>query len=305
MYCGTCGALFRDDNAASCGTCGALRGGATSSPAPLRQVERGDAAALPPFRGGRIDWTLRDVLFGLLWFVALFQVIPIPFVLPFALAGSESELFLGANLVAGMGADLGLVFFAAWFTFRKYGGGWPRLGFAMPTWGTAGWGVGAAVLALMLAAAYGFIINYFDIGALKSQCDDQIPSEVLDSTVLMVITGIVVMGFAPVCEEIFFRGFIFPGMARGWSVPIAMVASGLVFSLGHIGPSLHKTLVPILIIGAVFAASYWKSGNILSTMLAHLIFNTIAYVGLTQCDPGDVASLGWARDLLGGAMAAR
>jgi membrane protease YdiL (CAAX protease family) len=260
------------------------------------------AALLPPFVGGRIDWTLRDVLFGLLWFFALFQIIPIPFVLPFAFAGTESELFFGASLVGGMGADIGLVVVAVFFTFRKYGGGWARLGLHAPTWWTLWWGLGAFVAAFALAAAYSGIIDWFDIDALRSQCDDQIPNEVLDSTLLMAITGVIVIGFAPVCEEVFFRGFIFPGMAKGWGFVAAIFISGLVFSAGHISLALHKTLVPILIIGAVFAAVYYKSGNIFSTMLAHLLFNTIAFVGLTQCDPDDAASLGWARELLAGVM---
>ncbi len=308
MYCGQCGALLPDDSAAFCGTCGARRGTSAtagrsfaSSAGDVLEPETGDVM-LPPFAGGRIDWTLRDVLFGVLWFFALFQIIPIPFVLPFALAGTESELFFGANLVGGMGADVGLVVVAAFFTFRKYGGGWARLGFRTPSWGTLWWGLGAVVAAFALYAAYVGIIDWFDIDALRSQCDDQIPKQVLDSTVLMAILGVVVIGFAPVCEEIFFRGFIFPGMVKRWGVVAAVFASGLVFSVGHIGLAIHKTIVPILIIGAVFAAVYYKSGNIFSTMLAHLLFNAIAFVGLTQCDPDDAASLGWAHNLLAGVM---
>jgi membrane protease YdiL (CAAX protease family) len=78
--------------------------------------------------------------------------------------------------------------------------------------------------------------------------------------------------------------------------------SGIVFASAHISLAWHKTFVPIFIIAAVFAAAYYKSGNILSTIAAHGVFNTISFIGLTQCDPDDGASLMWARDMLAGAM---
>ena len=257
-----------------------------------------------PFTGGTVDWTLKDVLFALLWFLGLLIVLPIPFAIPFAIAtGSESTATFAASLIGSAVADVGFIVVAATFSFRKYGGGWERLGFRMPTWSAAGWALAALVAAVALGAAYGFIIQLFDIQALKSECDDQIPDQVLDNAALMAVTGMIVIGFAPVCEETLFRGFVFPGMAKAWGVGLAIVASGAVFAAAHIGLSWHKTFVPIFIIGAVFAAAYYKSGNILSTIAAHCMFNTIAFVGLTQCDADDTATLGWARDLLRGALA--
>ncbi len=296
MNCGQCGALLRDDFA-FCGACGAPRG---EAPAQAAVAFAGGG----PFTGGRIDWTLRDVLLALLWFLGLLIVLPIPIAVPFAIASGVDSVPSYAASLAGSGlAQIGFVIVAASFSFRKYGGGWERLGFRRPTWSTAGWSLAAVVAALALAAMYGGVIEAFDIGALKSECDDQIPETILNNTGLMAVTGVIVIGMAPICEETLFRGLVFTGMAKAWGVVGAIGISAAVFASAHIGPAWHKTFVPIFIIAAVFAAAYYKSGNLLTTIAAHLLFNTISFIGLTQCDTDDAASLGWARDLLAGAMA--
>jgi membrane protease YdiL (CAAX protease family) len=292
MYCGQCGARLADE-AIYCGNCGARRftvGGAALAAPPAFGAATGDPFE-PPFAGGRIDWSLVDVLFGVLWFLALFLLLPIPIVVPFLAFGEDSTEYYGAALVTGAFSELGLVAVAAWFTFRKYGGSWPRLGLHAPSWPVLGYAIGAVVAAFILAAIYGVIIEIFDIDWLRSERDDQIPNEVLDSAALMVIAGIVTIAFAPVCEEIFFRGFVMPGMLRAWGVTAAIVVSGLVFSAAHIGPNIHKTLVPIFIIGAVFGFAYWRSGNILTTILAHLIFNAISFAALAASDPDDAEAV--------------
>ena len=308
MYCGQCGALLANDDAAFCGACGARRAAPSEAaryvassgdpPAPEQDAD----AALPPFAGGRIDWTLRDVLFGSLWFLAFFLVIPIPFVAPFLAFGDDSPQYMSAALFAGAASEVALIGIAVWFTFRKYGGSWARLGFRTPTWSTVGYAAAAVAAAFALAAVYGVLIEIFDIDALRSQRDDQLPREVLDSGALLAIAGVVVIGFAPVCEEIFFRGFILPGMVKAWGVTIGIALSGLVFSTAHIGPAWHKTLIPIFIIGAVFGAAYYRSGNIFTTILAHALFNAISFAALAAGDADEQAALGAARELLAGAM---
>jgi membrane protease YdiL (CAAX protease family) len=235
--------------------------------------------------GRRIDWTPKDVLFGVLWFLALFIAAPIPIATPFAVVwGDESSEFYAASLILSMVAEAGIVVVAAMYTFRKYGGSWERLGLGPITWRHAAWGLAAFVGAIIFAFAYGLIIEALDAEALKSDCDDQLPKDILNNTALLALAGITIIGFAPLCEEIFFRGFIFTGLANGWGVVAGIVASGFVFSMAHLGLNLHKTFVPILGIGIIFAFCYWRSGNLVSTILAHLIFNSMSYVVLTTRD---------------------
>jgi membrane protease YdiL (CAAX protease family) len=91
-------------------------------------------------------------------------------------------------------------------------------------------------------------------------------------------------------------------MAKAWGAPIAIVVSALVFSAAHISANIHKTIVPIFIIGAVFGFTYYKSGNLLSTIGAHLVFNTISFLGLALSEPDDSGALAAALDVLAGVI---
>jgi membrane protease YdiL (CAAX protease family) len=309
MYCRNCGSRLAE-GAATCSNCGsAVRPEDGTQPFAMQPVGEpsfaSDANAFAgPFNGGRVDWTLQDVLFALLWFLALLILLPIPIVIPFAVISGdiESTASYHGNLLGSGLAQIGFVVTAVWFSFRKYGGSWQRLGFRTPTWSTVGWGLAAVVAAFALAAGYGGLIELFDVEQLKSQCDDQIPEDILNNTGLMVMTGVIVIAFAPFCEETLFRGLVFTGMTKAWGVGAAIVVSGIVFASAHISLAWHKTFVPIFIIAAVFAAAYYKSGNIWSTIGAHAIFNTLSFVQLTTCDPDDAQNVSWARNILAGAL---
>lgn len=273
------------------------------------EITAGSAPAPGEHRGPggrRIDWTLRDVGLGMLWFLGLFLLFPVPFAGAAAIisGSTDSNLTYAVSLIAGAGSEVGLIVVAAAYTWGKYGGSWERLGIAMPTLSTFGWGVAALGVALALGYAYGITIEIFDIDWLRSQCDDQLPQDVINNIGLMTLAGIIAIGFAPVCEEIFFRGFLFTGMLRAWGLVLGVLASGLVFSVAHIGENMHKTIIPIFIIGAVFAAAYYRSGNIFTAIFAHLVFNSVSFAIIAGggCDPDDTAALTAARDMLGGVM---
>lgn len=243
------------------------------------------SARVPVIGGRPVEWNLRDILFGCLWFLTLFLMLPLPFAAALLVAyGEDSTGFFIGSLLVGAASEAGLIVVAAWFTFRKYGGGWERLGFKAPGWGVLGWATAAIVATFVFNIMYTVVIETLDIGALKSACDDQVPKELQDSTVAMVVASVVFVTFAPVCEEIFFRGFVFPGFWRAFGVVLGAVASGFVFSVAHISPNLHKTIIPIFVIGVIFALAYWKSGNILTTMLAHFAQNAMAVALLWTTD---------------------
>jgi membrane protease YdiL (CAAX protease family) len=227
----------------------------------------------PIMHGQRIDWTPRDVLFGVLWFIFLFVVAPLPFVLPFLAAyDSDSTELFAVSLVASMFSEAGLVVVASVYTWRKYGGSWDRLGFRAPSRSTLGWAAVALLGAFLWSAAYGALIEIFDVDSLRAACDEQVPGNVQDNVAVLALASVVFVTFAPVCEETFFRGFIFPGLAR-WGVPAAVVVSAALFSVAHLS---YKAFVPIIGIGMIFALAYWKSGNLLTTILAHFAYNCIS-----------------------------
>ena len=89
---------------------------------------------------------------------------------------------------------------------------------------------------------YGVIVEVFGLDFLKTDCAEQIPKEVRDERVLLALASLVVIAFAPVCEELFFRGFMFTGLARLWGLVPGLSSSALLFSLAHVS---YKSFVPI------------------------------------------------------------
>lgn len=74
-----------------------------------------------------------------------------------------------------------------------------------------------------------------------------------------------------ICEEIFFRGFIFTSFNRSKkSVKVAIICSGILFGFMHMD---FLRIVPTSILGILFAYSVYKSGSILTSMIMHFLNN--------------------------------
>jgi hypothetical protein len=117
------------------------------------------------------------------------------------------------------------------------------------------------------------MVELFDLDVLRTDCAEQIPQAVRDDRLLLALAAVVVIVFAPFCEEVFFRGFITTGIARAWGIALAIIITGLLFSGAHFLP---KSFLPIALIGMIFAVAYWRSGNLWSTVAAHTAFNSLS-----------------------------
>jgi len=75
---------------------------------------------------------------------------------------------------------------------------------------------------------------------------------------------------APVWEEVFFRGTLFPWLAGRMPVHQAQWLSALAFGAVHLhGP----TLIPLTFFGALLAGIYRTSGSLVPAILVHALFN--------------------------------
>jgi membrane protease YdiL (CAAX protease family) len=94
------------------------------------------------------------------------------------------------------------------------------------------------------------------------------------STLLLVIGAVVVIGVAPVCEELFFRGILFTVLRRRMAFWPAALIDGVLFGFVH--GSL--VIVPVLAaLGIMFCYVYERTGSIFPTIALHSLNNTIAY----------------------------
>lgn len=98
-----------------------------------------------------------------------------------------------------------------------------------------------------------------------------------------VIAGILIIGAAPIAEEIFFRGFIFGGFRTRLSFPVAAVLSGAIFGLFHYTGSGSEAVIPQLaFLGLALAWVYEETGSIYPTIALHVLNNAFAFVVITS-----------------------
>lgn len=83
-----------------------------------------------------------------------------------------------------------------------------------------------------------------------------------------IVTGI----FAPLSEEIFFRGFLYQALRRKIGVRWGILIASLVFGFMHLD---IVRMVPLTLGGIVLNILYEKSGSIYPSMIAHGVWNSI------------------------------
>jgi CAAX protease family protein len=103
--------------------------------------------------------------------------------------------------------------------------------------------------------------------------------ELFSSKAVLPVVFVAVILAAPLAEEVFFRGFVFPGLIRLIGVAGAIFASGLVFAMFHIqGADTVGLIIPFTPIGMLFAWLYYKTGTLWTSIAAHLVFNLVSFI---------------------------
>ncbi|HLL79182.1 MAG TPA: type II CAAX endopeptidase family protein [Ktedonobacteraceae bacterium] len=150
------------------------------------------------------------------------------------------------------------------------------LGFRKSSLGRAvGYILGFMLLIFIINFAYSSIITTFH---LNLQTNDQV---ILARSKLAPITTYATLFaavfIAPFCEEIFFRGFVFPGLLKGMPVGAAIVVSSLLFAVAHADPG---SFVVLLVIGLALAFVRWSTNSIWPGMALHMLNNAIGALSI-------------------------
>ena len=134
-----------------------------------------------------------------------------------------------------------------------------------------GWVVGGFLFMFVVTLVYGALVELLHL-PLKTNVQvltDQVSASPL--TILGSLLGAVLI--APICEETFFRGYLFAGLLRGMNGWAAVLVSALLFTLVHgdIGSA-----VPLFIFGIVLAVVRWRTGSIWPGIALHAANNALA-----------------------------
>jgi membrane protease YdiL (CAAX protease family) len=218
----------------------------------------------------KAPWRPLDVFLAILTAVVGIAVLVIGL---FMITGEDNEdSALALNIAVAVTSGM-LILSALAFGPLKHKVGIGSLGLRPPTArGLAQWGLPFLALVVVLTVTAVYVQLAEALGLEELQPPDLPFNEY--SPAAKVITGILIIGVGPLAEEVFFRGFVFPGLANRFGVPAGMIMSSVLFSLAHGDIALF---VPTFIAGIVLAWLYLRTGSLASPFIAHATQNAIAF----------------------------
>ena len=102
------------------------------------------------------------------------------------------------------------------------------------------------------------------------------------TTLAAVLGGILIIVFAPISEEMFFRGFVYGGLRTRMGLWPAAAISAVVFGLPHVTSSDLTIVPPLVIFGLLLAWLYEYTGSLGPPIALHTINNAIAFTVITS-----------------------
>lgn len=129
--------------------------------------------------------------------------------------------------------------------------------------------------ALLFVAGF---IAYFAFselyGILNIQTNaDTLRRQALYAPYTTAATLVVAIAVAPFCEEIFFRGYVFPAVARVMPMWAVILVTAVFFAAVHADLG---SFVPLVAIGIVLTILRWRTTSLWPGMLFHALNNALA-----------------------------
>jgi membrane protease YdiL (CAAX protease family) len=201
--------------------------------------------------------------------VVLGSVLPLPFFYPAVADGGP--LPAPALAAALVGSQAALMIVLIWRVVRPGAITWNDMGLTtehLGRWMTQGavGGLMIFVLSVVIAA----VMQRLGVEQTQSAQFRGIqgvgPEQFLGLWLLFAVV-------APICEETFFRGYVFAALRGRYGRPIAYVGSALLFAVVHLN---LPAIVPILVMAMGLAFLYDRSRSVVPGIVAHGLNNAVA-----------------------------
>jgi membrane protease YdiL (CAAX protease family) len=100
--------------------------------------------------------------------------------------------------------------------------------------------------------------------------------------------GILSITLAPLMEELFFRGFLYPVLARRLGLPLAVLLTALGFALLHLAQlgSAWGPVLVIFLVGLVLTIVRAKTNSVAAGVLIHMAYNGTITVAMFAATDG-------------------
>ncbi|MFL5896821.1 MAG: CPBP family intramembrane glutamic endopeptidase [Thermoleophilaceae bacterium] len=132
-----------------------------------------------------------------------------------------------------------------------------------------GWAALAAAIYFVCSIVYGAAVHPDEQSTLKDLGAGT-------SGLATVGIGVLVVAVAPVCEEFFFRGFLYGALRSRLSFVPAAIIDGVAFGVVHAGTG-PQAIPPLVVLGFVFCMVYEATGSIFPTIALHSLNNMVAF----------------------------
>jgi uncharacterized protein len=160
---------------------------------------------------------------------------------------------------------------ALYVLIRRYGRPfWRSLGWRFPR--TAWWAIPLGPLLAVALSAVGAALRAPDVPTIQDLM-----------TTRMSMVAVIVFGslLGPLFEELVFRGFLLPLLARSIGAGLGVVCTAIPFALLH-GPTFHWSWQSLLIVGlagVVFGIVREATGSTGASAMVHIGYNSTLFAG--------------------------
>lgn len=132
-------------------------------------------------------------------------------------------------------------------------------------------GIGQGVLIFLVVTFLGMIMMIFFPVNIQPQPIAEVLGTARDVRSMVLAIGVASV-IAPLSEEIYFRGVLYPALAKLIGRNLALLAASALFGLLHF--DLIR-FIPITLGGVWLTYLYEKTGSLYTSILAHATWNTI------------------------------
>lgn len=209
-----------------------------------------------------VPWTVLDNWIG----VALLILIDVVLLVIVSLKPAHQLAQSAGIVLAELAYLLPVVAIFAWKRIS-----WKYVRFSKFNSLSLGLGCGLLVGAYLLVLLHNVILVALGVDTQGQEILDLFNQ--LDSPGWFIFMGAI---FAPLVEEIFFRGFLFQGFRQKYGWKIGIVLSSFVFAAAHLDP---VAFIPTFVLGAALAYLYHRSNSIWPGVILHFSVNAVGLLG--------------------------
>lgn len=161
---------------------------------------------------------------------------------------------------------LPVIFIFAWRRVH-----WRSLRFGNFKWDALGIGCGLLIGSYIIIIVHNALLFFLGVETQGENIVNLFAE--LDSPFWFFIVGAI---FAPLVEEIFFRGFLFQGFRERYGWVTGMLLSAAIFAVAHLD---LVVLIPTFILGCLLAYVYHRSNSIWPGIILHFLVNSFGLLG--------------------------